>query len=58
MPRYEVFINAGLTLDDVKAKDRDAAIEKVAAQFQKNIKEHGEDLARNSEIEVYKIEEE
>lgn len=53
MPKYEIFLEAGLTFDEIEAEDLDEAREKAAKQVNENLQEYGNDLVRNSEIIAY-----
>ena len=57
MPKYECYINAGIILPDVEAKDYMEAREKAYERFQNNKKEYMADLERSIETEVHKKEE-
>lgn len=58
MPRYECYLDAGIILQEVEAKDADEAREKAYKNFLARKQEHMEDMAHNVETTVYEIKEE
>lgn len=57
IPRYECYLNAGLILEEVEAKDADEAREKAYNNFLARKQEYMEDMAHDAETTVYEIKE-